>query len=340
MPDNKYRISVYRGLSQISDLPLFEHISFFQSNAYFECYKGVINSEPFIITLWNESKILGYLMAVTIFDKSGLLQTLSARTVIYGGPVICSDTDASNEITGFLLQELIAITGRKSVFIEFRNLFDLDDKKSIFEKYSFKKINRLGLILDTSDRLKLLKGVSPSKLRQIHKALELGVVVHEAQNEDEVASLYDILLKLYQKKIRKPLPDRALFINFFRQSKVNGTGVILLVKFNSKVIGGIVCPITPGKEIFEWYIGALTKEYKHLYPGVMATWAGIDYAMKNNIPKFNFMGIGSPDKPYGVRDFKLTFGGEVNEYGRYIRINNRLLYYISLMGYKLLGYRT
>lgn len=32
---------------------------------------------------------------------------------------------------------------------------------------------------------------------------------------------------------------------------------------------------------------------------------------------FDFMGAGKPNKPYGVREFKKRFGGELVEYGRY-----------------------
>jgi hypothetical protein len=41
------------------------------------------------------------------------------------------------------------------------------------------------------------------------------------------------------------------------------------------------------------------------------------------------MGAGKPGSEYGVRDYKIQFGGELIEYGRYIRINQKLLYHIG-----------
>ena len=39
----------------------------------------------------------------------------------------------------------------------------------------------------------------------------------------------------------------------------------------------------------------LDEEFKNVYPSVLATWAPIDYALKNNLKVFDFMGVGVPD---------------------------------------------
>jgi lipid II:glycine glycyltransferase (peptidoglycan interpeptide bridge formation enzyme) len=115
-------------------------------------------------------------------------------------------------------------------------------------------------------------------------------------------------------------------LSFFEGFLETGPGKILLVKFENKIIGGILCPILDQKTIYEYYVCGLDAEYPKQYPSVMATWAAIEYAMENNISQFDFMGAGSPAKKYGVRDFKLRFGGSEVENGRFIRINNRFLY--------------
>jgi serine/alanine adding enzyme len=48
------------------------------------------------------------------------------------------------------------------------------------------------------------------------------------------------------------------------------------------------------------------------------------------------MGMGSPQKPYGVRDFKTKFGGEVINFGRWQLINNKFRYQLGLFGYYIL----
>ncbi len=99
----------------------------------------------------------------------------------------------------------------------------------------------------------------------------------------------------------------------------------------------VLSPVFRDKVIYEWYICGLDQEYKHVYPSVLATWAAIDYAVKNNIKTFDFMGVGVPDRDYGVRDFKAKFGGEMVNYGRFGRINNKFLYAITEIGFNILA---
>jgi len=49
------------------------------------------------------------------------------------------------------------------------------------------------------------------------------------------------------------------------------------------------------------------------------------------------MGVGKPNVPYGVRDFKMRFGGTVVNYGRYIRISNKFIYMLAEFGYNILS---
>ena len=96
-----------------------------------------------------------------------------------------------------------------------------------------------------------------------------------------------------------------------------------------------MCPILEGKTVYEFYICGLDDEYKEQYPSAMATWAAIEYAYQNNIIVLDFMGAGKPDEQYGVREFKARFGGELVEYGRFIKINNHFLYKLGKFGLKL-----
>jgi lipid II:glycine glycyltransferase (peptidoglycan interpeptide bridge formation enzyme) len=113
-------------------------------------------------------------------------------------------------------------------------------------------------------------------------------------------------------------------------------GKYFLIKYNNDIIGGIMCPITAGKVIYEWYVVGLDSKYDGVYPSVLATWAPIDYALKNRLHYFDFMGAGKPEADYGVREFKAKFGGKMVNYGRFERINNRLLYQFGKFGIGLL----
>lgn len=66
-----------------------------------------------------------------------------------------------------------------------------------------------------------------------------------------------------------------------------------------------------------------------MYPSVLATWAGIEYAAKNGFEYFDFMGAGKPDESYGVREFKSKFGGELVSYGRFLYVYKPLVYKLA-----------
>ena len=174
--------------------------------------------------------------------------------------------------------------------------------------------------------------MSERRQRELKRAIKNGAMVCEAQTEQEVRDWYQILHRLYREKVRTPLFSEEFFLQFYR----NGVGKYLLVKKDDKVIGGMMCPILPGKAIYEWYVCGLDEEYRELSPSVVATAAAINYAKVHGLSLFDFMGAGQPDVPYGVRDFKLEFGGEIVEYGRFLCIRKPLLYKIGQIGVKLL----
>ncbi len=173
---------------------------------------------------------------------------------------------------------------------------------------------------------------SEQRIRQVKKALKNGATICEAQSEQEIRDWYQILSQLYREKVRTPLFTEEFFLQFYR----NGVGKYLLVKHQGKVIGGMMCPILDGKAIYEWYVCGLDEEYREQYPSVMATYAAIEYAKANNLPLFDFMGAGKPDIPYGVRDFKMEFGGELVEHGRFLCVRKPLLYRMGELGVKIL----
>jgi lipid II:glycine glycyltransferase (peptidoglycan interpeptide bridge formation enzyme) len=140
---------------------------------------------------------------------------------------------------------------------------------------------------------------------------------------------------LYDRKVRKPLPGWEFFEKFFRfREKL---GPILLVSIGDDIIGGMVCPVFRDRAVYEWYVCGMDDRYPEHYPSVLATWAAIDYAHNNGFERFDFLGAGSPEHDYGVREFKSRFGGELVRHGRYRRINSRILYAAGKLGLKILG---
>lgn len=300
--------------------------NFFQSPLAFTFFYGIKGYQPIIIIAKENNKLMGVLLALLI-NEPGSKKFFSRRCIVWGGP-LCND----NNIADKLLKALVSHTKSKSIYIEIRNLFNTNGFKTVMEINDFKYIDWLNYVVTVDEIDTVRKRINDSKRRQITKSLKVGATISEAKNISQLKSLYTLLSKLYKEKIRKPIPSFQFFEKFFSENKY---GKIFVVEYKEKIIGGTVCPIYKDR-IYEWYVCGLDREFKDVYPSVLATWAPIDYAAKNGLKYFDFLGAGSPNSDYGVREFKAQFGGELVNLGRYLRINNPLLYNVGKLGLKLL----
>jgi len=66
--------------------------------------------------------------------------------------------------------------------------------------------------------------------------------------------------------------------------------------------------------MYDWYAGNLSS-YNSYYPNDFLVWETLKWGREKGYTAFNFGGAGSPNKAYGVRDFKKKFGGKLIEHG-------------------------
>lgn len=299
--------------------------TWFQTDEAYRFYQSVSDMCAFVYGVMEEDKLVGVIVGYTTQEKCKLKQYFTARAIVVGGPLL--DENISESALTMLLQTVKKQQG-EAIYIETRNLHDYSRWKTVFEANGFAYQPHLNIQVACN----AMHTMSEQRQRQVKKAIKNGAEICKASSEQEIRDWYQILRELYRQKVRTPLWSEAFFLQFYR----NGVGKYLLVKYNGKVIGGMMCPIFAGKAIYEWYVCGLDDAYREQYPSVMATYAAIEYAKQNDIPMFDFMGAGVPDQPYGVRDFKMEFGGEVVEYGRYLHIRKPLLYKIGKWGVKIL----
>ena len=305
--------------------------NFFQSPAYYSFYKSLPAYEPILLISTDESGIInGSLLAVIQKEKGYLKGKLSSRCIIYGGPIISGE---NKEVTNSLLQELIKQVSGKAIYIEFRNLFNLSNYKEVFVQNGFEYKEHYNFKVEITSVEENFNKLNQSRRRQIRKSIKAGAEIIEANDINEVKEFYVLLKNLYSEKVKKPLHAFMFFEQFFRTPDL---GKIFLLKKAGKIIDGIMCPIY-GKTIYAWYTCGIDKEGNDIYPSVLVNWAPIEYAAKNGLKYFDFLGAGSANSDYGVREFKSKFGGELVEYGRFLRVNNKLLYNVGKLGLKLMS---
>ena len=297
---------------------------------------------PFACGVERDGELRAVCVGYVTKERCRVKQFYTRRAIIIGGPLI-ADTANEEDVARMLYtirqpEVLITVstfcpTWRNlPIYIEIRNFHDYSRWKEVFEAcgFSYQPHLNIQVACDAAHTM------SEQRRRQVKKAISNGAEIYEAQSEQEIRDWYQILLQLYREKVRTPLFTEEFFLEFYRR----GWGKYLLVKHEGKVIGGMMCPILRGKAIYEWYVCGLDEEYRDMYPSVMATHAAIEYAKANHLPLFDFMGAGKPDVPYGVRDFKMEFGGEVVEHGRFLCIRKPILYAIGKLGVRYLKNKT
>lgn len=283
------------------------------------------------------SRLVGVIVGYITRERNAIKQFFTRRAIIIGGPLLAEDI--SNEALSMLLTSLKNLPSLQGgagvglpIYIETRNFHDYSKWKSVFGTNGFAYQPHYDIHVHCNAQHQM----SEQRIRQVKKAVKNGAEIVEASSAQEIRDWYRILSQLYRTKVRTPLFSEEFFLRFYR----NGVGKYLLVKYQGKIIGGMMCPILKGKAVYEWYVCGLNEEYREQYPSVMATYAAIEYAKTNALPLFDFMGAGKPDIPYGVRDFKMEFGGELLEHGRFLCVRKPLLYWIGKMGVRLLKRRN
>lgn len=285
-----------------------------------------------------DQTLVGVLLGVIQRERLGPVAMLSSRTVIWGGPLVLEDAPiAASTILDALLQSLVRAVRSKSIYIQFRNQFDLQHFSERFQARGFKYEEHLNYLVDTSDPDQVRRNLSQSKWRQIQKSLKAGCQIIEPKQIAPVKQFFEILQELYATKARRPLPAWSLFESFFQQSLENRLGKYFLIEYQGRIVGGTMCPITPDRTIYEWYVCGKDQDVAHIYPSVLATWAPIEYAARQGLKCFDFLGAGKPDEDYGVREFKARFGGQQVNYGRFQRINQPILYQVGRLGLRAWG---
>ena len=316
--------------------------TWFQTDEAYRFYQSVGGMRAFAYGVTEQGRLTGVVVGYITHERNPIKQFFTRRAIIYGGPLLAEDISAT--ALAALLEAVKAMDNgqwaigeennrqspiaNRPIYIESRNFHDYSKWKSIFETngYAYQPHLNIHVVCNATHSM------SEQRVRQVRKALKNGVEICQAQSEEDIKTWYHILQQLYRTKVRTPLWSEEFFLQFYRK----GVGKYLLVKHRGKVIGGMMCPVLNDKTIYEWYVCGLDEEYRDLYPSVVATYAAIEYAKEHGLKLFDFMGAGKPDIPYGVRDFKMEFGGELVEYGRYVCVQKPLLYWIGKMGVRWL----
>ena len=303
----------------------------FQSPLMHEVFLKTKNQEPVFLAVVEGDEILGVILGSIHKEFSGLLGKMTSRSIIIGGPLIKDDRP---DVLRLLLQKYSLNVKSKTIFTQVRNLWDWGDLKILFEENGFKYDPHLDILIDiSSSREEIwssLKSKARNKIRKAEKSQLKFDVINPTQKD--IKRIYKILLEVY-KKAKIPLSDMSLFESAFDVLGGKDQIKLFVALKNDKIIGfriGLLFKET----IFDWYAGSFEKYYTD-NPNDFLPFETMSWGAQNGYKVFDFGGAGKPNQPYGVRDHKLKFGGDLVEFGRFEKVHKSFLMEIAKIGLQI-----
>ena len=329
-----YSVSAATDRALLSDY-VVGHVNgnFFQTPEVSKVYGLTKGYEPLSLIVTDENgTICGSLLSVIQTEDIPILSKYTSRAVITGGPLV--NAENSYEIAKELIKTYDCTIGTKALYTEIRNLWEQTNTHTVLEENGYSPSPHLNILVDlTKGEQTVFNSISKTKRRNIIGSIENGAEIVDSKNLDEIREFYNLLKDLYSHTIKKPLPEWSFFSSAFNVLHPKRMLKYFLIKFNGEVIGGIMCPIFKGT-IYEWYICG-SREHRNQHPSELATWAPIQWGVRNNLSRFDFLGAGKPDQHYGVRSFKEGFGGMTTHPGRLKRIHSPLAFNLSKLAFNL-----
>lgn len=309
------------------------HGNIFQTPEMYKVYQNTQKYEPiFLAVVNNKDEISGSLLAVIQKEREGILGIFSSRSIIWGGPLI---RDNNPEILDKILNEYNNIIKRKAIYTQFRNLWDRGNEKNIFKRNGFEYGDHLDIIFDLKkSENELLDEMSKNRKKGIKQSYKRGISINKINltNEEMFTKSYNTILDVYN-KVKIPMPDVSFFKNAIYELH-DKNFILALGAFVDDELIGVRIALCYKKMVYDWYAGA-KDEYLNYRPNDILPWEIIKWGVNNGYEIFDFGGAGKPGVSYGVRDYKLKFGGELVNYGRFEIIHQPMMYKIAKVGFIL-----
>jgi len=333
MPKKNYRIITD---AQAIDHAQWEQFVFdhpqgnvFQTPQMYAAYAAAKNYQPIVVACYEADSLAGVLLAVIQKEYKGVLGKLSARSVIWGGPLV---RNHDCQLLEAILQEYDRVSKGKAIFSQVRNIFNMDWSKNALTKHGYIYEDHLNILIDLEEsEEQLWKNIHSKRKNEIRRAEKDGTSFEVLNDADSLEACWPILENVYQ-RARLPLPDFSLFKELLNGKNGKSPLKVFAAMHNGKIIGALLA-LCWRERVLDWYAGAY-QDCLAKYPNDLLPWGAMLWGKKNGYKTFDFGGAGKPGVPYGVRDFKLKFGGELVNLGRFNKTYKPLTMKIAKIGFR------
>jgi hypothetical protein len=297
----------------------------FQTPEFYDLYNSLAEFSAEVFASENRGEYIS-LIVVTLHEERGFKRHFSKRGIIYGGPLIKEDSDGLS----ILLDHINKHYRNNLIYIETRNLFNYQRFSPIFQfsGWVYQPYLNIRNTLSEESMVEIMSHFKYNRRREIKQSLTEGANWALVTSTKEIEEIFAILKKLYSSHVKLPLPD----LDFFIKSWHTGIMKIFRVEHMGKIIGGSFCPVLPGHTIFTMYYCGEKNYHPRIFPTHLSVMAAFEYGTNSGCKYLDFMGAGKPGAKYGVRNYKMQFGGRLVEEGRFLMVFKPLLFKVGKLG--------
>jgi len=273
-------------------------------------------------SLWAGTNTTGSAVAllptVEVALTGGVLAPWTSRAVAYGGVLYVHDPDGNRAVAALLSAYRRGIRGRV-LFTELRHACDARNLRPMLEGTGFSHEGHLNyLIRLDKPEVELWTALSKSAQQRIRSAVKKGVVVKEVTDAARCDDAYELLGQVYR-RAQIPLADRSLFQAALSLLRPLDMLRIFTAHLGEQTIGVRFLLLHQGR-MLDWYAG-VDRAFATYSPNELLVWHALQWGQAHCFEMFDFGGAGRPDEPYGPREFKAKFGGELVNFGRDVLVH-------------------
>jgi len=295
----------------------------FQTPEMYDVYACAEHVMPIAIAAVDRDEIVGILVAQYMTNGGALASWITARSIITGGPLARNNDPA---IIQALMDAYKKQLPCRTIYSEIRPIYPMDDMPG------WKRVGHYNLVmrLEKTEE-ELFAQMHKERRRNVNQAIKAGLTFKELTTAEEIQQVVALIEKTYR---RKHVPIG--YLNMF--DKVQG-----ILKDYAHFFGGYTAEgqmiagqvrLCYGTLVYAWFAGS-DEDYFKLRPNDFTMWNVIRWARKKGYKEFDFGGGGEPGKPYGVRDYKLKYGCEMFDYGRYLLAHRPITYWAAAKAYNI-----
>jgi serine/alanine adding enzyme len=307
--------------------------SYFQGPEMYRVYAASHLHDPVLVACYDDDILKGILVGSVQKEYKGAIGSLTSRSIIRGGPVV---NDNNPRYVEALFDGYEKLISDRAIYTQIRNLAHVPEFIPVTEKYGYAYEDHLEIVADislTPDQL--WKKIHSTRRNGISRAKRAGLAFDIVNTEDGLKESYSILHEVYN-RAKLPIPRFAFFLNLLNEAEEHSGLRNFVLKSEGKIIGCML-GLVHNKAIYDYYAGSYSGHYKS-FPNDLLPWEVFLWGKDHGCNQFYFGGAGKPGKPYSIRDYKLKFGGETVNFGRFEKIHRPLAFRFSGSAFRIWQY--